>query len=211
MPDLWRLLDPLLLKVRSRLEHLESMTPSRRHELILRATCSASPTAHLFRETRLVPGSVRESITIGDYAWIAGEILIQRTGATVIVGRYSCLGLDSRIWAQESVIVGDFVLISHLVDIIDNNSHSLAASDRRRDAINTFELQRPLDVSRIAASPIRIEDDAWIGAKSTILKGVTIGRGAIVAAGSVVTHDVAPFTLVAGNPARVIKTLPEEP
>jgi len=55
-----------------------------------------------------------------------------------------------------------------------------------------------------------IEDDAWIGFKATILKGVHIGRGAIVAAGSVVTHDVPAWTIVAGNPARVVKRLDED-
>lgn len=52
-----------------------------------------------------------------------------------------------------------------------------------------------------------IGDDAWIGAGAIILNGVTIGNNAIVGAGSVVTHDVEPFTIVAGNPARVIKRL----
>ena len=54
---------------------------------------------------------------------------------------------------------------------------------------------------------MRIEDCAWICFKASILKGVTIGRGAIVAAGAVVTKDVAPYTMVAGNPARFVKRL----
>ena len=60
------------------------------------------------------------------------------------------------------------------------------------------------------ADQVVIEDDAWIGFKSSVLKGVTIGRGAIIAAGSVVTKDVPPFTLVAGNPAKVIRELSEQ-
>jgi acetyltransferase-like isoleucine patch superfamily enzyme len=56
----------------------------------------------------------------------------------------------------------------------------------------------------IASSPIIIEDDAWIGFGSAIFKGVTVGKGAVVAAMSVVTKDVAPYTVVAGNPARQI-------
>jgi acetyltransferase-like isoleucine patch superfamily enzyme len=56
---------------------------------------------------------------------------------------------------------------------------------------------------------VTIRDDVWIGLKSSILKGVTVGRGSVVAAGSVVTKDVPAFTLVAGNPARVVKDLPQ--
>jgi acetyltransferase-like isoleucine patch superfamily enzyme len=56
--------------------------------------------------------------------------------------------------------------------------------------------------------PIRIGRGAWLGARVIILKGVTVGEGAVVGAGSVVTRDVAPYTLVAGNPARFIREIP---
>lgn len=58
-----------------------------------------------------------------------------------------------------------------------------------------------------AHSPVKIGDNVWIGEKSTILKGVTIGNGSIVACNSVVTHDVEENTVVAGNPARLVKKL----
>ena len=53
--------------------------------------------------------------------------------------------------------------------------------------------------------PVLIGNNVWVGCRAIILKGVTIGEGAVVAAGAVVTKDVPPFTLVAGNPARVIR------
>ena len=56
-------------------------------------------------------------------------------------------------------------------------------------------------------APIRIEDHVWVGQDAVILKGVTIGKGAVVGAFSVVTRDVEPWTVVAGNPARVVKRL----
>lgn len=59
----------------------------------------------------------------------------------------------------------------------------------------------------VKSKPIKICDDAWIGMNCIILKGVTIGEGAIVGAGSVVTKDVPAWTVVAGNPAKVVKTL----
>jgi len=60
----------------------------------------------------------------------------------------------------------------------------------------------------VNSRPIKIEDDVWIGMNVLVLKGVTIGRGAIVAAGSVVTKNVEPWTVVGGNPAKLIKKLP---
>jgi len=57
------------------------------------------------------------------------------------------------------------------------------------------------------AAPIIVEDDVWLATRVTILKGVRIGRGSVVAAGAVVTKDVAPYTLVGGVPARLIRSL----
>ena len=60
------------------------------------------------------------------------------------------------------------------------------------------------------SAPVVIEDNVWIGQYSTILKGVTIGKGAIVATRAVVTKDVPPYTIVAGNPAKVVKKIQYE-
>ena len=69
---------------------------------------------------------------------------------------------------------------------------------------------QPQTKGNIMTKPIIIEDYAWISYGCSILKGVTIGKGAIVGACSVVTKDVPPWTVVAGNPARIIKTLNQE-
>jgi acetyltransferase-like isoleucine patch superfamily enzyme len=63
------------------------------------------------------------------------------------------------------------------------------------------------DWTNVAISPVRVCDKVWVGFGASILPGVTIGEGAIVGAASVVTRDVAPWTVVAGNPARVIREL----
>jgi galactoside O-acetyltransferase len=73
--------------------------------------------------------------------------------------------------------------------------------------------QHPVPLPRYGVasdSPVVIEDDVWIGAGAVILPGVTVGRGSVVGAGAVVTHDVAPFTIVGGVPARQIGTVPQE-
>jgi galactoside O-acetyltransferase len=64
--------------------------------------------------------------------------------------------------------------------------------------------------THVERQPVTIESKAWIGFNVIILKGVTIGEGAIVGAGSVVTKDVPPYTIVGGNPARVIREIPPD-
>lgn len=98
------------------------------------------------------------------------------------------------ISARSSITIGDNVLIGSGVLISDNDAHPLLASERN-------------DFSRTQSAPVILEDDVFVGARAIILKGVKLGRGAVVGAGSVVSRDVPPNTVVAGNPAKVVKVL----
>lgn len=93
----------------------------------------------------------------------------------------------ARIHCFQSIKIGTQVYIGDDVAIRDCDGHEIIGSDK------------PMTM------PIVIEDHVWIGAKVTILKGVTVGEGSVVAAGSVVSRDVPPHTLVAGVPAKVVK------
>jgi acetyltransferase-like isoleucine patch superfamily enzyme len=97
----------------------------------------------------------------------------------------------SSITAINRIRIGHRVLIGSGALIVDNDGHPLAAEGRRyaTDAVSR---------------PIEIDDDVFIGARAIVLKGVHIHRGAIVGAGAVVTHDVPEYTIVAGNPARIV-------
>jgi acetyltransferase-like isoleucine patch superfamily enzyme len=97
-------------------------------------------------------------------------------------------------------------MISHDVNIFDNTTHPIDAAARHEHFRAIYGRGHPTDIA-LDDSPVTIGDDAWIGAGAAVLKGVTIGAGAIVAARAVVTRDVAPYTLVGGNPARVIREL----
>jgi len=153
----------------------------------------------------------KKNINISDHCHIAGELSVNRSTGRISIGHHSFVGPHSRIWAIDSISIGNYVLISHLVDIHDNDSHPIDVRQRRHHPINLFEKNEPIEWSGVQVNPVVIEDDVWIGFKASIMKGVRIGRGAIVAAGSVVTKDVPPFTIVAGNPARIVRTLEEFP
>jgi len=204
---IWRLLDPLLLKIARRLEHLAVHHPSDYREQFIRSLGHFSPRAIVTNHARVQSVAPSDHIEVGDYTYIEGEVFLLTPESRCIVGSHSFLGAESRLWVQGTMTIGDFVLIAPRVDIFDNDSHSLDLHDRREDARDLFERNRLMDYSRVPQSGVVIEDDVWIGTKSTILKGVRIERGAIIAAGSVVTRNVPAFTLMAGNPAREIRLL----
>ncbi len=113
-------------------------------------------------------------------------------GSSILIG--SGTGISgASIVASTAITIGNRVLIGAGACVWDTDFHPLDAEQRR------------LHATRGAASaPIRIEDDVFVGARSLILKGVTLGSQAIVGAGAVVTKDVGTATIVGGNPARVI-------
>jgi len=133
-----------------------------------------------------------------------GEFLIISPSGSIQFGDWCYFGPNSKIWSMESVRIGNRVTISHGVHIFDNNSHSISAEQRHLRFQELMKYGRHLEPEPVKSKPIIIEDDVWIGFNAAVMKGVRIGRGAIVAACAVVTHDVAPFTIVAGNPAKPV-------
>jgi len=147
---------------------------------------------------------VRKAIAIGSNTWVAGELLVFEHSGRIHIGDYCYIGDGARIWSAEDVTIGDRVFVAHGVNIHDNDAHSPSASERHRHFREVVEHGRAGFREDIKMGPIVIEDDAWIGFNSSIMKGVRLGKGSIVGACSVVTRDVAPYTIVAGNPAMVI-------
>ena len=171
--------------------------------------------AYIDASVKLLPGSKVENlagdpnlISVGAGSVLTGRLLIFPHDGKISIGRDCYLGENSRIWSAASIKIGDRVLISHNVNIHDTNAHSLDPQIRHRHFIETMATGFPRENAvDIVSAPIVIGDDVWIGFNSIILKGVKIGRGAIVAAGSVVTKDVPEFSIVAGNPAKVVKNI----
>lgn len=143
-------------------------------------------------------------MSIGESCQVRSRLVFEREHAMLAVGSRCFIG-KALISITESVEIGNDVLISWGVTITDHNSHSLKFSERQCDVEEwRGRTKRWIGVK---VGKVVIQDKAWIGFNAIILKGVTIGEGAVVGAGSVVSRDVPPFTIVAGNPARVIREL----
>ncbi len=159
----------------------------------------------IFPETSI--HATRGHISIGEGSCIRGSLEVQRDGGEIVIGKNCYVGDRTRIWAAESIIIGDNVLIAHNVNIFDNTTHPLDYLERREDFDGIVNHGSYEKFRTLTSAAIEIANDVWIGCNSIILKGVKIGTAAVIAAGSVVTKDIPPFTLAGGNPARVIKQL----
>jgi acetyltransferase-like isoleucine patch superfamily enzyme len=149
----------------------------------------------------------KELINIDENTHIKGELLIFKFGGEIKIGANCYIGEGTRIWSAENIEIGNNVLVSHNVNIIDTNSHEIDHQERSEGYISLLKNGHAKTQGSIISKSILIKNYAWINFNAVILKGVTIGEGAIVAAGSVVTKDVPDFTMVAGNPAKIIKQL----
>lgn len=146
-------------------------------------------------------------ITIGNDTHVRGTLLVFKYGGEINIGKNCYIGDNTRIWSGENISIGNHVLIAHQVNIVDTQAHEIDSMERSLRYEELIKNGSWSNKGNIQTSAIVIKDRAWISFNSIILKGVTIGEGAIVAAGSVVTKDVAPYTMVAGNPAVFVKNV----
>ena len=147
----------------------------------------------------------KQNIIIGDNVSILGSVLLEGNG-NITIGDNTTIRHASRISAVESITIGKNVIISNNVVIMDNNSHPVEVEDRLQMSLTKpgTELWK---AKYSAHSPIVIEDAVWIGEGASILKGVHIGYGSIVASKAVVTKNIPSYVIAAGNPAKIVKEL----
>jgi acetyltransferase-like isoleucine patch superfamily enzyme len=180
---------------------------------------SFSANSHIDNSVKLLADAKVENlsgnpsfVSVGSGSVLRGQLLVFPHGGKISIGKDCYLGDNSRIWSAESVTIGDRVYMSHNVNIHDTNSHSVNPIFRHKHFLEIMSNGHPKENNvDIVSRALYIEDDVWIGFNSVILKGVRIGRGSIIAASSVVTKDVPPFSIVAGNPAQVIRKIEEIP
>lgn len=143
------------------------------------------------------------NVFIDDYPTLIGasDAKIQFTSwnigdfnGEIKIGKYCLITPGVRIMAAESIHIGDACMIAHGVYISDADWHGIY--DRAEPVGNT--------------KPVILEDNVWIGDSAIICKGVTVGKNSIIGAGAVVTKNVPPNSIFAGNPAKLVKTLEDK-
>jgi acetyltransferase-like isoleucine patch superfamily enzyme len=135
-------------------------------------------------------------VVLGEGVSLNGTVvpieLVTYTLGRIEIGNHTFINYGSSIAARASVKIGANCLLGHYTFVMDNNQH---------DIVRHTELPQ--------SDPVIIEDHVWIGSKAVILPGVRIGSRAVIGAGSIVTKDIPPRCVAAGNPARVIRRLTE--
>jgi len=160
-------------------------------------------TAQIFRHLR---SRKPNAVVIGKHvSCYAGCSFAVGENGRCTIGDFTLLN-GALIMAEEKIDIGSHCLISWSVGIADSDFHPLEPTQRLIDAqaLAPFFKDRPAR-PKLKTAPVRIADNVWIGMNAVILKGVTIGENSVVAAGSVVTKSIPTNTVVAGNPAVVVK------
>ncbi len=150
----------------------------------------------------------RNGIEIGKNCLIRGILKVVGDGR-IHIGNNTYIGGASVIGAVEDIDIGNNVIISTDVHIYDNNNHPTSPSKRKEMSESGDYFGAKWQWTESDHASITIMDNVWIGERVTILKGVTIGKGVVIGCNSVVTHDVPEYSVVAGNPAKVVKAFKE--
>ena len=152
-------------------------------------------------------------LKIGTSSYVNGRFIFEKETGQISIGERVHIG-ESNFISIDSIEIGNDVTIAWGCLFYDHNSHSVNWNERAEDTLREIEdiklYGNPIknkDWSVVKHKPIIIKDKVWIGADCKILKGVTIGEGAVIGAGSVVTQDIKAWTVAAGNPAKIIREI----
>ena len=145
-------------------------------------------------------------LKVGNNVTIRSATLATEENAFIEIGDFTFIS-NASIACHERISIGNYVCIAGGVNIVDTDFHPLTPADRMGDTIALSPAGNKDFRPAFISQPIIIEDEVWIGTNATILKGVRIGKGAIIQPGSVVVKDVNAGAIMAGNPAKEIKKI----
>ncbi len=171
--------------------------------VVLDETAYVETTFSFFLFRGQLPGAVKYGRGASTYLGTMFDVGPQ---GHVELGEYALVH-GARIICDAEVIIGDYALISWNVVFMDTYRLPFEPRQRRKELELVTGRPSRIAFASVPATPIRVERNVWIGFDACVLPGVTIGEGSVVGAKSVVTESVPPFTVVAGNPARVIRKL----
>jgi carbonic anhydrase/acetyltransferase-like protein (isoleucine patch superfamily) len=158
----------------------------------------------------LFRSELTDAVTIGQGAsTYLGTMFDVGPRGRVNLGDYALVH-GARIICEAEVTIEEYALVSWNVVLMDSYRVPLDPDARREMTRRVPQANPRCITSAMPGRPVRIGRAAWVGFESCILPGVTIGEGAVIGARSVVTSDVEPFTIVAGNPARVVRRLTDQ-
>lgn len=143
-------------------------------------------------------------LKIGSNVTIRSANLATEENALIEIGDYTFIS-NASIACHSKISIGSYVCIAGGVNIVDTDFHPLTPAERMKDTIALSPAGNKNHRPAFISKPVIIEDEVWIGFNATILKGVKIGKGAIIQPGSVVIKDVLPGEIVSGNPAKAVK------
>ena len=146
------------------------------------------------------------NVTIGDDCHLMGNIVVYNPNAKISIGDRVFVGPNTNLIALEEIEIESDILISWGCTIMDNDSHSLRSADRATDVVDWKNGWAFKKWDLVPRKKIKIEKKSWIGFNCIVLKGITIQEGTVLASGSVVTKTYPPYSVLGGNPARLIKT-----
>lgn len=156
----------------------------------------------------------KNPIKIGNNCMLNCDFIFESEKGEIEIGDRTFINGGTSLISRSKIKIGNDVTIAWGCTLYDHNSHSLDWQERQKDLEqqlndynNGLNFIKNKNWETVKSRPITIEDKVWIGFDCTILNGVNIGEGAIVGAKSVVRENVEPYTIVAGNPAVVIKKL----
>lgn len=144
-----------------------------------------------------------DALRIGSHCTMDGVHFAVEEGGRISVGD-CCYFTNAVLLCELELRVGNYVVIGWNATIADSDFHPLSPAERIADAIACSPLNQGRPRPEIAKRAVVIEDDVWIGPNATILKGVRLGAGSWIEAGSLVTRDVPPGSRVLGNPAQIV-------
>lgn len=183
----------------------------RNRELIeMQKSCIIGKSTKLYNGSSIVNLQKNKSlIELKDNVHCRGQLLIFSYAGKIQIGNNVFIGEGTKIWSgsEVGIKIGNDVLISHNVFIGDTNSHEIDYLQRASSFIEMTTQGHPKINPGVETKPVVIEDNVWLSFNVIVMKGVTIGKGSIIGSGSIITKDIPPFSLVVGNPARILKSL----